>query len=282
MDRFKIIINGGAETEVDGIFYLYNSKYYFTYTQKEIDENGYVVFHLVQVGKEIQNTPNGPLDTGYMIGMEISDPEEWKNVQGSITKIVEDKKNGTQSDQIQYLPQNMLSILKVISSKKFRLAKNVVEENLKLNIENAMQNPMDASSTLTETPQSNVVPVQIGSEISAPVDLSNQQAETPITLNSTPLGKMNSGNSLVDDTVASSLEMPQPNDISQNTAGLNIENDDESIFATPLENTAVTPQNDVIIDYRAKFFEEQEKNQQLEQQLKEMTDKLESIKSIIG
>ena len=82
---------------------------------KELDEKGYVQLYVVQVCKEIQNTPTGPLDTGYMLGMEISNPDEWANVQKSITKIVEDKKNNTQSSEIQYLPINMLVNLKIIS-----------------------------------------------------------------------------------------------------------------------------------------------------------------------
>ena len=41
-------------------------------------------------------------------------------------------------------------------------------------------------------------------------------------------------------------------------------------------------QDDVIIDYRARFFEEQEKNQQLEEQIKLLNEKLENIKNIIG
>lgn len=39
--------------------------------------------------------------------------------------------------------------------------------------------------------------------------------------------------------------------------------------------------NDVIIDYKAKFFEEQEKNKELETQIKELNEKLSNIKSIL-
>ncbi len=40
-------------------------------------------------------------------------------------------------------------------------------------------------------------------------------------------------------------------------------------------------QSDVIIDYRAKFFEEQEKNEQLLIQIEELNKKIESIKKVI-
>ena len=38
MDKVKIFLEDGVETEVNCIFYLYNSKYYFLYTLNEIDE----------------------------------------------------------------------------------------------------------------------------------------------------------------------------------------------------------------------------------------------------
>ena len=132
MENVKIISDNGVEINVNGIFYIFNSKYYFIYTMGEIDEAGYVKLYLVQVCKEVQNTPTGPVDTGYMLGMEITDPTEWKNVQGSITKIVNDKKNETQSSEIHYLPINMLVNLKIVSKNKFKLMRHIIEENFKV------------------------------------------------------------------------------------------------------------------------------------------------------
>ena len=132
MEKLNIILSDGVEKEVDCIFYLYNSKYYFIYTLKEIDENGYVILYLSQIGKEIKNTPNGPLETGYMVGVEINDDDEWKNVQKSISKIVEDSKNGTISPEIQYLPLNMITKLKIVSKKIFRVMKDIVVKNLNI------------------------------------------------------------------------------------------------------------------------------------------------------
>ena len=111
MENVKILVDG-VEKEVFGIFYIYNSKYYFIYTDKEIDENGYVILYMLQVGKETQNTPNGPVDTGFMVGVEITDLEEQKQVQNSISIIVDDKKNGTLNPQIKYLPMSMITKLK--------------------------------------------------------------------------------------------------------------------------------------------------------------------------
>ena len=81
MESVKIILDTGQEIEVYGIFYIFNSKYYFMYTAKEFDGEEYVKLYVVQVCKEVKSTPSGSVDTGYMLGMEISDAEEWKNIQ---------------------------------------------------------------------------------------------------------------------------------------------------------------------------------------------------------
>ena len=97
------------------------------YTKEEIVDDNYVQLYVVKVCKEIQNTQNGPIDTGYMLGIEISDSEEWSEVQKSITKIVNSKKSGIQDKEIQYLPINMLVNLKIINNNKFKLMKELVE-----------------------------------------------------------------------------------------------------------------------------------------------------------
>ena len=220
MDKVKIILENGVEKEVDGIFYLYNTKYYFMYTEKEIDENGYVVLHLVQVGKEMKNTQQGPVDTGYMIGVEITDQNEWGAVQQSITKIVEDKKNNTQSEGIQYLPINMLSTLKIMSKKTFRLMRSVIEGNFG-------------------------------------VDLGNITLQAPALTDNTQ-----SVNTVTTQEVQTQTTNAQP---SNSYANVNMGRDD----------------SEVIVDYRSRFFEEQEKNIALEAQLNELLGKIENIKKII-
>lgn len=200
MENTKIISDNGAVIDVNGIFYIFNSKYYFIYTKGELEENGYVKLYLVQVCKEVQNTQSGPVETGYMLGMEINDQAEWQKVQSSITTIVEDKKNGTQSATIQYLPINMLVNLKVVSNNKFKLLRHIVEDNFKIVLPN------------------------------------NEQAT--------------SNNAVYDITAAQT-------------------------------NASEELDSDVIIDYRAKFFEEQEKNGELENQIKVLQEKINNIKTII-
>lgn len=222
MENVKIISDNGVEIEVNGLFYIYNSKYYFIYTTGEIDENEYVKLYVVQVGKEVQNTPTGPVDTGYMLGMEISNVEEWAKVQESITKIVENKKNNTQNNEIQYLPINMLVNLKIVSKNKFKLMRHIIEDNFKVNL--------------------------------SPVNF---------------------------ETVNDDINVDTSTDL-QNEPVLN----DNHSFEQDILNLPSTDNADdvgeVIIDYRARFFEEQEKNQALEEQIKSLNEKLNNIKNIIG
>ena len=226
MENTKIFIDNGSEANVNGIFYVFNSKYYFIYTMSELDETDYVRLYVVQVCKEIQNTPTGPIDTGYMLGMKISNPEEWSRVQESITKIVEDKKNNTTNSDIQYLPMSMLTNLKIISKNKFKLMKNIVQDNFKVSI--------DMTSTI-ETSNDALTPIQTIEPISNAV---------------------------------------------MNNSSIPLEN--LSTIPTMSNTTVTTNDGDVIIDYRSRFFEEQEKNQELEEQLKNLNQKLDQIKSILG
>ena len=94
MENVKIIVDG-MEKDVLGLLYVYNSKFYFIYTEKELDESGYVILYSSQIGKETVTTEYGVVDTGYMIGVNVTDPEEQSQVQKSISYIVEDKKNNT-------------------------------------------------------------------------------------------------------------------------------------------------------------------------------------------
>ncbi|MBR6690164.1 MAG: hypothetical protein IKL65_02415 [Bacilli bacterium] len=232
MENVKIISDNGIEINVNGIFYVFNSKYYFIYTLGEIDENDYVKLYIVQVCKEVQNTQFGPVDTGYMLGMEISNPEEWHSVQTSITKIVDDKKNNTQSAEIQYLPISMLVNLKIVSKNKFKLMKNIVENDFKIVLETQPKENVDNNDS--------------------------------ITLN-------------VNDANDSNENEMQP------IANTSIELDENIDSINNIDNTdAQENSSEVIIDYRARFFEEQEKNQMLEEQIKTLNEKLNEIKNIIG
>ena len=51
MENAKIILENGLEIDVNGIFYIFNSKYYFMYTHGEFVDNDYVQLYIVQVCK---------------------------------------------------------------------------------------------------------------------------------------------------------------------------------------------------------------------------------------
>lgn len=224
MNNVKIFTENGLQTEVNGLFYIFDSKYYFMYTQGELDENEYVKLYVTQVCKEVKNTPNGPVDTGYMLGMEISNPEDWSKVQQSITKIVEDKKNNTQSSEVQYLPINMLVNLKVIGKNKFKLMKRIVEDDFKVTLKYETDQNLDSNTA-------------VNNEV--------LQQNTDLTVNE-PVENINS-----------------------------IDVNDGIQVSTEENNT------EVIIDYRTRFFEEQEKNRVLQEEINSLNQKLQNIKQIL-
>lgn len=267
MDSVKVYLENGQEKEVNGIYYIFNSKYYFMYTEKEIDENGYVVLHLAQIGKEVKSTPSGNQETGFLIGLEIADPEEWKLVQSSITKIVDDKRNGTASPEIQYLPINMLSNLKIVSKKTFRLMQSVMLESFKIDVSNTQplvqQAPLSIEVTDSEeVAQAPVQPVNpfapvtpVVPEVSAPLQESKPE-EVPVA--------------------QPNMESIAPASVTPVTP--------VDPFGDSQVSSATIPSEDsnIIIDYRAKFFEEQEKNKQLQATIDELNSKISNIKNIIG
>lgn len=234
MENVKILIDG-IQKEVYGLFYIFNSKYYFIYTEKELDEKDYVLLYMTQVAKETKKTETGVVDTGFMVGMEITDPDEQKNVQTSVSYIVEDKKNNTINPQIQYLPMSMLSNLKIVSKKRFRLLKSVMVNNFKMNFD-------DASSGMVSDKVEDQI---LLSPIEVNVDLSETQEPTPLAqLNNEPI---------------------------------------ETKVDVPVEQkpTQSISDNNIIIDYRTKFFEEEEKNKELQAQIDELTKKIEEIKKVL-
>ena len=242
MDDAKIILENGIETSVKGIFYIFNSKYYFIYTTGEPVDNDYTQLYLSQVYKEIQNTQNGPVDTGFLMGVEISDSNEWSEVQKSVTKIVEDKKNNSTSDEIQYLPINMLVNLKVKSSNKFKLMTQLLNDLFNLNITVQQSSNVQPTTDVAQSepivesaPQEEAETLEV--ETTVPVAELSQQVGTMTPVVETP----------------AQIETPSSND----------------------------EDNNVIIDYRAKFFEEQDKNRKLQDRISELEAKLSNIKTII-
>lgn len=253
MENVKIILENNTESYVKGLFYIYNSKYYFIYTLRELDENEYVKLYVVQVCKEVKNTPTGPVDTGFMLGMQISDPEEWKKVQTSITKIVDDKKNGTQNSEIQYLPISMLVNLKIVSNNKFKLMRQIIEDNFNIKLETTV-NENQIENTVASLPS-----MTQGVEISIDQQVIQPQSVQPMEQQTTQI---------------------QPVELRELDINGNIANESEP--SAEIQTNDIMTNNDVIIDYRARFFEEQEKNKILEEEIKRLNEKLNSIRNVIG
>jgi len=255
MENVKIFIDG-IQKDVYGLFYVFDSKYYFIYTDKEVDENGYVILYMSQVGKETKNTETGPVDTGYMVGVEVTNPEEQQKVQTSISYIVEDKKNNTINSQIQYLPMSMLTNLKIVSKKRFRLLKSIIVDNFKVPFENVV-----TSQVQTDNLVSGVVPVatvaltDVNTHVEPVVPIVPSEIQEPIV------------------TVEPSVQ-PQPLQ--------NLNNNETQVQSNvSIDNSISSNESNVIIDYRSKYFEEEEKNKELQAQIDELTQKLNEIKKVI-
>lgn len=246
MENIKILIDG-VEKDVYGLFYTYDSRYYFIYTEKEIDENGYVILYMTQIGRETQNTPTGPVDTGYMIGVEITDPEEQKKSQTTVSYIVDDKKNNTTNPEIQYLPISMLSKLKILGKKRFRLLKSLMVDNFKLNFDESINSDINQSLQPTE-----------------PIILQTPQ----------PLSEFNNvseQNNQIDE-LEKNVEASEEQQLEKNL--------ELSIPNKPVIENNITD-NNVIVDYRSKYFEIEEENKELKKQIEELTQKLNKIKQIV-
>lgn len=266
MENIKVLIDG-IQKEVYGLFYIYNSKYYLIYTEKELDENGYVILYMTQVGKETANTPNGPVDTGYMIGVEITDPNDQKIAQESISYIVEDKKNNTQNSKIQYMPMNMLVNFKILSKKRFRLLKSIIVDNFKLSFDE----PTNIDILLDNLPQ------QVNSPALSPIQPILNTEQVNVSNQPVPIAQLSQQEiQLSTDTVSNetanvvtpAVNIEQPSEVEQL----------EPVIEIP-ESTQVN--DNVVVDYRTRFFEEEEKNKELQAQIDILTQKLNDIKNII-
>ena len=255
MDKAKIFLEDGVEKVVNCIFYIYNSKYYFLYTLNELDENGYVKLYLAKVGKETIDTSNGVIETGNMLGIEIPTLDEWKEVQDSITKIVNSKKTKIEDKNIQNLPLNMLVNLKIVSKKTFRLLANIIENDFGVNISeklNELNNTVvDANDNVSNNKTDELV------EVVVPIPDSvedNKKIED---------SEINSASEKVETEIELQQEDPKKEDTPE------------------IDDSQEDDESDVIIDYRTRFFEEQEKNKRLNEEIEELKKKLKSIDEII-
>lgn len=259
MDSVKIFIDG-FQKDVYGLFYVFDSKYYFIYTEKEVDENGYVILYMSQVGKETKKTETGPVDTGYMVGVEVTNPEEQQKVQMSISYIVEDKKNNTINSQIQYLPMSMLTNLKIVSKKRFRLLKSIMVDHFKIPFVDVTTPQIQPDNLV-----SGVVPiVPVASVVNTPI--------TPVVSNTIQ-------------TSVVPIEPVQPAEPIVNVQSQPLQNlnnsEVQSQTNVSADNSISSTEGNVIIDYRSKYFEEEEKNKELQAQIDQLTQKLNEIKKVI-
>lgn len=119
MDNTQVTIENELKS-VQGIYYISNNNYYFLYTEGKRDDNGYIIINIVKVLQEVVNTPSGQAKTGNLVGITISDEQEWKNVQKDISNIIDDKQN-KKREAVRYLDINLLQRLIVKSNRIFRL-----------------------------------------------------------------------------------------------------------------------------------------------------------------
>lgn len=129
MNDAEITIEG-IKKNVQGIYYISNNNYYFLYTEGKVDENGYVVLNIVKVLQEVVNTPTGQSPTGNLIGLSISDENEWKNTQKDISNIIADKQNH-KNEAVRYLDINLLKNLIIKNNKIFRLKEDMYNKTFK-------------------------------------------------------------------------------------------------------------------------------------------------------
>ena len=278
MDKTEIFLENGIKKTVSCIFYLYNSNYYFLFTENEKDENGYIKLYLAKVGKETVNSENGPVETGNMIGIEIQTDDEWKEVQGSISKIVNSKKTKVEDPSIQYLPVNMLVNLKIVSKKTFRLLSDIIEKDFGVSL----------NETESETQVENKFNMDELNETTEKNEDFSSQTDISLVENDMPISEMKNENSNVSSDVLQTDKLIDELDHNIDSSNkINTENessemqDSFEIATGEVETEDDYEQPDIIIDYRTKFFEEQEKNKKLQEEIEKLKNILSNIKEII-
>lgn len=133
MDNVEVTIENNLKN-VQGIYYISNNNYYFLYTEGMRDDNGYIIINIVKVLQEVVNTPTGQAPTGNLVGITITDEQEWKNVQKDISNIIDDKQN-KKREAVRYLDINLLQKLIVKSNRLFRLKEEMYNKTFKQNTE---------------------------------------------------------------------------------------------------------------------------------------------------
>ena len=159
MDNVEVTIENIAKN-VQGIYYISNNNYYFLFTEKKRDENGYIILNIVKVLQEVVNTPTGQAPTGNLVGLSITDEQEWKDVQKDIGNIIDDKQN-KKREAVRYLDINLLQKLIVKNTRVFRLKEEMynktfeqseesVDNNLILDFKNKFYEEAEKNRRLEE------------------------------------------------------------------------------------------------------------------------------------
>ena len=159
MDNVEVTIENIAKN-VQGIYYISNNNYYFLFTEKKRDDNGYIILNIVKVLQEVVNTPTGQAPTGNLVGLSITDEQEWKDVQKDIGNIIDDKQN-KKREAVRYLDINLLQKLIVKNTRVFRLKEEMynktfeqseesVDNNLILDFKNKFYEEAEKNRRLEE------------------------------------------------------------------------------------------------------------------------------------
>ena len=169
MNKSEIIDESGNKVVVDGIYYVSNNNYYFIYTKGEVDESGHIVLYILKILQEVNNTPNGPVPTGFLVGVKVTDENEYNLVKQDITNIVAEKQNNTEP-KVMYLDISMLQNLKVKDSRIFKLdaklynkifkngdnQNNIEDENITSQITPAVNTSQESTAINSPTDQSDI------------------------------------------------------------------------------------------------------------------------------
>ena len=123
MNSVEIIDENGIKVNALGIYYISNNNYYFIYTKQELDDQNHVILYITKVLREVTNTANGQVPTGYIIGVKIEDENEYAMVKNDIVNIIDEKQNG-KNPVVRYLDLSMLSNYKVKDYRVFKLDKD--------------------------------------------------------------------------------------------------------------------------------------------------------------
>ena len=173
MNELMILNEDNREVKSYAIYYTINDRFYIIYTEKEKDENGYIVLHIAKVLKEVNNTEEGIVPTGRYIGLEISDQNEWDTAKANIGEIVANKQSGSPAS-VSYLPVSEINGISIKSSKTFKLREDIVdsiieeESGNELELEPVVQPAVEDDSVVPETTVEETPVVPEAFEVAAP------------------------------------------------------------------------------------------------------------------